>query len=262
MLRLYHGRTSVCSVKARLALAEKGVDWESQLLTLRGDQFDPAYMKLNPNAVVPTLVHDGRVIIESTVIMHYVNDAFPGPSLMPEDAAARAKVHLTTKLMDEYVHNACTALTFATANRSSLQNMKPEELEAELARSPSRARAEAKRQAAAHGLDASPVVDALRNHETLLDMIGAAMEQAPYIAGPSYSLADVAATPYVWRLEKLRLSRMWDKRPGVAAWFDRVRRRPSFAVAVDKWLTQADIDRYSGFQPDPWPKASAILQVQ
>ena len=66
MLTLYHGRTSVCSLKTRLALAEKGVGFESKLLTLRGDQFDPAYMQLNPNAVVPTLVHDGRVIIEST----------------------------------------------------------------------------------------------------------------------------------------------------------------------------------------------------
>jgi len=46
MLKLYHGRTSVCSVKVRLALAEKGQSFESQLLTLRGDQFDP--MKLNP----------------------------------------------------------------------------------------------------------------------------------------------------------------------------------------------------------------------
>ena len=79
MLTLYHGRASVCSVKARLALAEKGVAFDSRLLTLRGDQFDPDYMKLNPNAVVPTLVHDGNVVIESTVIMHYVDEAFPGP---------------------------------------------------------------------------------------------------------------------------------------------------------------------------------------
>ena len=64
MLTLYHGRTSVCSVKVRLALAEKGVPFDSRLLTLRGDQFDPGYMKLNPNAVVPTLVHDGHVIVE------------------------------------------------------------------------------------------------------------------------------------------------------------------------------------------------------
>ena len=69
MLTLHHGRTSVCSVKTRLALAEKGADFESRLLTLRGDQFDPQYIKLNPYAVVPTIIHDGRVIIELTVIM-------------------------------------------------------------------------------------------------------------------------------------------------------------------------------------------------
>jgi glutathione S-transferase len=260
MVRLYHGRTSVCSVKTRLALAEKGVDWESQLLTLRGDQFGPAYLKLNPNAVVPTIVHDGTVIIESTVIMHYVNDAFPGPPLMPAEATSRAKVHMTTKLVDEYVHNACTVLTFATVNRPSLLQMKPEDLEAALARTPSRARAEAKRQVAAHGLDAPLVVDALHYQETLLDRIDAAMKEGPYIAGPTYSLADIAATPYVWRLSKLQLARMWDKRPGVAAWYDRIRERPSFSTAIDSWLTQADVDRYSGFQPDPWPKVSEILQ--
>ena len=42
-------------------------------MTLRGDQFDPNYMQLNPNAMVPTIVHDGRVVIECTVIMHYVD---------------------------------------------------------------------------------------------------------------------------------------------------------------------------------------------
>jgi glutathione S-transferase len=74
MLTLYHGRTSVCSIKARLALAEKGVSFDSRLMMLRGDQFDPGYMRLNPNAVVPTIVHDGRSVVESTVIMHYVDE--------------------------------------------------------------------------------------------------------------------------------------------------------------------------------------------
>ena len=162
MLKLYHARTSVCSVKARLALAEKGVAWDSQLLTLRGDQFDPEYMKLNPNAVVPTLVHNGTVVIESTVIMHYVNGGFSGPPLMPTDAVARAKVHMTTKLMDEYVHNSCTVLTFATANRENLLRMGSVELEAELAKSPSRTRSDAKRQVAHHGLEAPLPVNVQR----------------------------------------------------------------------------------------------------
>jgi glutathione S-transferase len=260
MLTLYHGRTSVCSLKARLALAEKGVAFDSRILTLRGDQFDPAYMKLNPNAVVPTLVHDGNVIIESTVIMHYADEAFPGASLMPADARARTTVRMFEKLMDEYVHTACMTLTFATANRASLARMTPEQREAELAKSPDPKRSEIKRQVVAKGLEAPVVADALHHMERLLDWIEAAAENGPYLAGADWSTADAASTPYVWRLDKLKLARMWDKRPGVAAWLERIRARPSFKTAVDDWLTPADLERYAN-EPDPWPKVSELLRA-
>jgi len=260
MLTLYHGRTSVCSIKARLALAEKGVAFESRLLTLRGDQFDPDYMKLNPNAVVPTVVHDGKVVIESTVIMHYVDEAFAGVPLMPADPLQRAQVRMTEKLMDEYVHVSCMTITFATANRASLARLKPEEMEAELAKAPDAKRSEIKRQVVAHGLDAAPVVEALRHQEHLLDRIEAAMQHGPYIAGSDWSLADAAATPYVWRLDKLKLARLWGRRPGVAAWYGRIRARPSFKAAVEDWVTPADHERYAA-QPDPWPKVRELLQA-
>ena len=260
MLTLYHGRTSVCSIKARLALAEKGVDFDSRLMTLRGDQFDPDYMRLNPNAVVPTVVHDGKVVIESTVIMHYVDEAFDGAPLMPADPLERAQVRMMEKLMDEYVHVSCMTITFATANRASLARLKPEEMEAELAKAPDAKRAEIKRQVAAQGLDAPPVAEALRVQATLLDRIEAAMPRGPYLAGSSWSLADAAATPYVWRLDKLKLARMWDRRPGVAAWYARVRQRPSFETAVETWVTAADHARYAG-EPDPWPKVREILRA-
>ena len=58
MLELYHSINSVCAQKVRVVLAEKGLEYGDRLMTLRGDQFDPEYMQLNPNAVVPTLVHD------------------------------------------------------------------------------------------------------------------------------------------------------------------------------------------------------------
>jgi glutathione S-transferase len=260
MLTLYHGRTSVCSVKARLALAEKGVAWNSRLMTLRGDQFDPGYMKLNPNAVVPTLVHDGNVIIESTVIMHYVDEMFRGAPLMPADPLARSKVRMTTKLMDEYIHVSCMTLTFATANRSHLTRLTPQEMDAELAKSPDPKRSEIKRQVVTHGLDAPLVKDALRHHGKLLDLIEKAMQDGPYIAGPDYSLADAAATPYVWRLDKLKLTRLWENRPGVAAWYDRIQQRPSFKTAVEEWVTAADHERYAK-EPDPWPKVSELLRA-
>ena len=69
MITLYHHGSSVCAAKVRLVLAEKSLPWDGIYVDiLRGDQFDPGYVKLNPKAVVPTLVHDGKVIVESSVI--------------------------------------------------------------------------------------------------------------------------------------------------------------------------------------------------
>jgi glutathione S-transferase len=123
---------------------------------LRGDQFDPAYMRLNPNAV-----HDGQVIIESTVIMHYIDEVFPGPSLMPADPPARAQTRMILKLMDEHIHISCMTLTFATANRAHLAKMAPQEMEAELTKAPDPHRSQIKREVVRLGLDTPLVAEAL-----------------------------------------------------------------------------------------------------
>ena len=120
MLELYHNINSVCAQKVRIALAEKGQPVKEHLLTLQGDQNDPAYMKLNPNGVVPTLVHDGNVIVESSLILYYIDEAFPDPPLMPKTPAARHRVRLYNKLIDEYMHNACTIMTFRHGVPSSI----------------------------------------------------------------------------------------------------------------------------------------------
>ena len=138
--------------------------------------------------------------------------------------------------------------------------MAPQEMEVELAKSPDGKRAQIKRQVITHGLDAPLVVDAIRQHQKLLDAIEAATRIGPYLAGEQWSLADAAATPYVWRLDKLKLARMWNDRPGALAWYDRVRSRPSFKAGVDDWLSPADIERYA-HTPDPWPKVQHILQA-
>src|SRR5262245_22174631 len=109
---------------------------------------------------------------------------------MPAGPLARSKVRMMTKLMDEHIHVACMTLTFATANREWFARMTAQQMEAELAKSPGRKRAEIKRQVVTHGLDAPLVVDAIRQHETLLDSIEAAMKNSSYIAGQEWSLAD------------------------------------------------------------------------
>lgn len=98
MLELYHGSSSVCSSKVRVGLAEKGLDWQGHMINLaKGEQNDPDYLKLNPNGVVPTLVDGNLVVVESSVILEYVDDLSGEIQLMPvdRDAKAIARVWLT-----------------------------------------------------------------------------------------------------------------------------------------------------------------------
>jgi glutathione S-transferase len=93
MLELYHNETSTSSQKVRLVLAEKELTWESRHLNLwRGDQHAATYLSLNPKGVVPTLVDDGIVIVESTVIMEYLDDAYPHRPLRPAAAGEGARM--------------------------------------------------------------------------------------------------------------------------------------------------------------------------
>src|SRR5947207_15806051 len=107
MLELYHSVNSVCAQKVRIALAEKGLEYREHLMTLRGDQFDAAYMKLNPSAVVPTLIHDARPVIETSVILYYLDEPFPTPSPMPTYPPHRTPVRESNKLIDDAVHTSC-----------------------------------------------------------------------------------------------------------------------------------------------------------
>ena len=75
---------------------------------------------------------------------------------------------------------------------------------------------------------------------------------------PDYSLADIAATPYMVRLEMLKLSRMWDHKSGVAKWWERIKARPSYESAITKWLRPEDIARYEKIT-DPWASVSKNL---
>jgi glutathione S-transferase len=86
MIALYDFGNSVACQRVRIALCEKSLDWDTTKIDLfRSEQYDPKYLKLNPKGVVPTLVHDGKSVIESTLICEYLEDTFPEPRLIPTD---------------------------------------------------------------------------------------------------------------------------------------------------------------------------------
>jgi glutathione S-transferase len=260
VLFLYHGDTSVCASKARLVLAEKDLAWEGKLLDLRkGEQHAPSYLKLNPNAVVPTLVHDGKVVTESTVIIEYLDEAFPSPPLMPGEPFRRAQARFWMKKIDDYLHAACSTLTFAVAFRPLMLRMEPKALEAHLARIPDPAYRERQRLSIELGLDAPHVAHAVRQHERFIGEMEATLESSRWLAGDEYSLADAAATPYLHRAELLGMDVLWTARPHVAEWLSCVRARPSFEPGIVKWFSEEARKRFDVPRADVRAAVRSIL---
>ena len=122
MLELYHAGLTSCSKKARLCLKEKGLPYVSHYLSLTAfDHHDPAYLKLNPNGLVPTLVHDGNVVIESGVINEYLDEVFPEVPLKPKDALGRARMRVMSKMADEYGLPATRIPTWTTTKQKQIK---------------------------------------------------------------------------------------------------------------------------------------------
>ena len=113
MLELYHSGLTTCSKQVRHCLREKGLAYQSRYVELwRYENLSPDYLKLNPNGVVPTLVHDGVPIINSFCINEYLEDAFPQPALRPADARGRARMRYWAWTADD-VHHAIARLSHA-----------------------------------------------------------------------------------------------------------------------------------------------------
>ena len=106
-LRLYHFGQSNCSVRVRMTLEEKGLQWTSHHLNLhKGENITPEYFGIHPKGLVPALVHDGVVHIESTDIIGYLDAAFPEPPLRPSGDSDEAEA--VTRWMriaaDNHIH--------------------------------------------------------------------------------------------------------------------------------------------------------------
>ena len=116
MLELYYleEADSICSNRALMTLAEKGIeDWVPRnLMLLNKDQFKLEYLKLNPKTQVPTLVHDGRVIRESSIICDYIDDLKPKPALKPKDLVEKSHLREWIKGSDESGYQATASLNF------------------------------------------------------------------------------------------------------------------------------------------------------
>jgi len=237
MIELYHNDMSVCAQKVRFALAEKKLPWKDHHMNLRvGDQQKPDYLSLNPNAVVPTLVDNGRVIIESTVINEYLDDAYPEPGLKPPDAAGRARMRLWTKQLDEGVHAATSVVSSAIAFRYQKLAIGIEALEEFHRKMPDPVKREKSWENVTKGIESRFFPEAIKRFDKLLGDMESVLKDSPWLAGKEFSLADIGYAPYVTRLEHLQLEFLWDRRPHIPEWYERLRERRAYSEGLEKWF--------------------------
>jgi glutathione S-transferase len=256
MLTLYHGDSSVCSVKVRLGLAEKDLAWNSKLLALpKGEQHTPEYLKINPNGVVPTLIDDGDTIFESSVILEYVDELSQENPLMPVDKSAKALTK-TWLLRSLSIHAAINTMTFSTVGRAAIiANKTPEQIAHSIAKIPNPSAAKKRKDLIDNGLKSGHLYDAFYTLSRMFDDMQAALEKSTWLAGDTFSLADVALIAYVDRIDRLSMSGLWEKRtPRLGAWLNAAKARPSYAEAIDPFITQEAAVKMRTTGSDLWPE--------
>jgi glutathione S-transferase len=267
MIELYHHGSSVCAAKVRFVLAEKALEWNGHYVDiLTGEQFKPQYMKLNPKAVVPTLVHDGVVIRESTVICEYLDEVFPEPPLKPASPVERARMRLWTKAVDEDVHPACAEITFASCHRHIVGRLGPEGVRQFLESTPPQSVTaqwhERKKQVVMQGFDAPDIARPFLLYDQYLQKMEDALQSSNWLAGDRFSLADVGMTPYLNRLDMLGMLEKWtSKRPRLASWFDRIKARPSFESSFLTWCPPDLTRDLKTYGTQSWPEVHRVLKA-
>ena len=232
-LVLYNAPQSTCSQRVRFTLHEKGLSFSELKLDLfSGDQLRPEYLKINPNGVVPSLVHDGHAIIDSAVIIEYLNEVFPEPTrLAPDDPVARAAMRSLIRYIDEVPTPAVRVPSYNIAFLPHYRDM-PEADFVALAESKP-LRKEFLLSMGRTGFSAEEMDKALeRLRRAILRMsetLGAS--GGPWLMGSDLTLADIAMMPVLVRMADLGHGTMWDRLPEVDRWLAAFRARPSYSAA-------------------------------
>jgi glutathione S-transferase len=192
--------------------------------------------------VVPTLVDDGKVIIDSTLIAEYIDDRFNGSALKPNDPFARAEMRLYLKVCDEGVHQAIGVISFAAMFMNRLRRMSPTELAEHLRKVIELERRDRYTAIHAHGARAPHVYRGVAALEKLSQKTERVLTDGRrWLCGDQFTLAEINLAPYLARLAYVIVIDIW-LRPLSAARFGRIKARPSFNEDVVKWINSNEWD--------------------
>src|SRR5271170_425485 len=243
-LILYDFGNSVCCQKVRIALRAKGLEWQATRVDLfAAEQYDPKYLKLNPKGVVPTLVHDGKPVIESTLICEYIDQTFAQPPrLIPADPWQQSRMRLWSKMVDDGLFEGVTEISFSAMFRERMKNMPEETRRARFRNVGDPRRTDRFKSTYEHGVQSPFVVHAVAAYERAFKMLESTLaEGGPWILGVDPTLADINLMPLVARLDYLGLLDLWtEDRPRVQQWWAHASAWPYFKSGLSNLISEAE----------------------
>jgi glutathione S-transferase len=233
MMILHHGWRSSASRRVRLCLEEKGLAYESHVVDMANmEHHSPEYLKINPNGVIPTLIHDGHPLHESGTICEYLDESYPDPPLRPETPYERAEMRNWIRHIDGLIHNLII-FNWRHHLQKVASQWSDEELAAKLKNIPSRERQESWLRVARKPYTEEERGAARAKLVQLLDKMEEALKPSGWLVGKAYSIADIAAVPFVKRIdEEIAPDEIAAKKhPHVSDWWTKIQARPAFARA-------------------------------
>jgi glutathione S-transferase len=233
MLELYHYEPYANSMKCLICLAEKRLAFTGHYVDiLRFEQHEAAFVKINPNGQVPVLVHDGRTIVESSVINEYLEDAFLEIALRPSDPAARAHMRVWSKWVDEILMQSVSMIGWQVRFRPLAQGIGKAEFAARMKRVPLKEIREKWEITAGPGFSELQLDESRRKIRWFVERMEQALGEGPWLAGADYSLADINAYPMIEGVTRL-YKEIWNERdaPCSKEWLARMNARPAVQEA-------------------------------
>ncbi len=204
-MKLYGHPMSTCTRKVLATLTEKGHEAEFVMVDImKGEQKLPEAMARQPFGVIPVLEDDGFVIYESRAIIRYLDEKLSGPKLAPTDIRDRAIMEQWISIEQSYM--SPKAMVIVMNNLFAPMMGKTSDTDA--------------------------VAKATVELEKTLDITDKHLAGNEFLAGKTFSLADITWLPYVQYLFGAKAGDLITGRANVGAWWKRVSTRPSWVKAA------------------------------
>lgn len=243
-LMLHHHPLSVCSMKVRLALEEKGLAWSGRVIDIvrKQEQLEPWYLKLNPKGVVPTLeCRNGttEVVTDSANIIRFVASLPQGTSLLPQSES-------DNKLMDKLI-NLANDIDLQILSYARHPSMEKSEkiLDARVEKSLLMAKkhpelssnyhicADRSKNSKTFRVDEKHINDVEKSALKSIKFAENKLQDNNFLLGDTYTLADVIWTVVLSRIDLLGYDSWLDKNnfPQLASYYSRMQQRKSYTLA-------------------------------